>query len=305
MKKICFSLLVLGMVSCSSDYVTNDFTPGTPVETESPETPVETETPETPVDPEIPSEPGEEPTPQLNCLPASLQANLIASYNFANGSILDGSGNNNNLSYTNGTVPSVSDRAGNQNCAIQFNGTNHLQLIDFSQLENQSKLSISLWFQNNEVFDGVSSSYNLPNRPRYFILGETATPYNNPNQGLRKSFFVGQFDCLRVFSSNGGSHELWESEDSFPYDLTCGGPRVDVWNHVVINFDSVNAVFEIYVNGILTSQTNPVYNQYFNELNEVFIGKGMYGTLDDIFIFNDVLSASQVTELMNLQPCCN
>ena len=36
-----------------------------------------------------------------------------------------------------------------------------------------------------------------------------------------------------------------------------------------------------------------------------YVGKNMYGSLDDIFIFNDVLSASQVTELMNLQPCCN
>lgn len=110
-----------------------------------------------------------------------------------------------------------------------------------------------------------------------------------------------------MFSSN-GKGELWESTDSFEFTsngFICGENRVDVWNHVVINYDSTNSVYELFVNGVLTTQANPTYNQYFNELNEVFIGKGMFGTLDDIFIFNKVLSVAKVNQMKNLQPCCD
>lgn len=288
MKKFYFSLLILGMVSCGPDYVMYD------------EPLVDTNNPEEPINP------GDDDAPVVtgNCLPEAFEANLIASYNFANGSILDGSGNNNHLSFVDGTVPNAVDRNGNSNCALEFNATSYLKMNQIQALQQVDKFSISLWFKTNVAFDGSSSPTNLTDRPRYFILGETATPYNNPNQGLRKSFFVGQFDCLRVFSSNGAS-ELWESTDSFPTDPSCGGPRVDVWNHVVINYDSTNSVYELFVNGVLTTEANPTYNQYFNELNEVFIGKGMFGTLDDIFIFNKVLSVAEVNQMKNLQPCCN
>jgi len=288
MKKIYLSLFLVGLFSCSTDYVNDS------VATFS----NDSQEPSEPIDDEAPIVSG-------NCLPENLQANLIASYNFANGSILDGSGNNNHLSFIDGTVPNTVDRNGNANCALEFDATSYLKMNQIQTLQQAVKFGISLWFKTNVAFDGSSSPTNLTDKPRYFILGRTTTSYSNPNQGLRPAFFVGQFDCLRVFSSNGGGPELWESTDSFPTDPSCGGPRVDVWNHVVINFDSINSIYDIYVNGILTSQSNPVYNQYFNELNEVFIGKGMFGTLDDIFIFNDVLSAGQVTELMNLEPCCN
>lgn len=288
MKKLYISLLVLGMVSCGPDYMTYDVPPVNPN------------------NPEEPINPGDDtPVVTGNCLPASLQANLIASYNFANGSILDGSGNNNHLSFVDGTVPNAVDRNGNANCALEFDATSYLKMNQIQSLQQADKFSVSLWFRSSLAWgDGNPIS----TKRRFFILGNTSTSYPNPNQGLRPAFFVGQFDCLRVFSSNGYGPELWESTDSYidsNNDTGCGINRVNVWNHLVINFDSVNAIYEIYVNGVLTSESDPIYNQYFNELNEVFIGKGMLGTLDDIFIFNDVLSASQVTELMNLQPCCD
>lgn len=289
MKKIYFSLLILGMVSCGPDYVMYD----QPL--------VDTNNPEEPINP------GDDDSLVVtgNCLPEAFEANLIASYNFANGSILDGSGNNNHLSFVDGTVPNAVDRNGNNNCALEFNATSYLKMNQIQALQQADKFSISLWFQTNVLYDGLFSPASLTDKPRYFILGQTTTSYANPNQGLRPAFFLGQYDCLRVFSSNGGGPELWESYDSFPVDQNCGDSRLDVWNHVVINYDSTNSVYELFVNGVLTTEANLTYNQYFNELNEVFIGKGMFGTLDDIFIFNKVLSVAEVNQMKNLQPCCN
>lgn len=59
----------------------------------------------------------------LNCLSTGLQNGVIALYTFGNGSLNDTSGNNYNL--TNSTTASASiDRAGNPNCAYQFNNAN-------------------------------------------------------------------------------------------------------------------------------------------------------------------------------------
>ena len=71
MKKFYFSLLILGMVSCGPDYVMYD------------EPLVDANNPEEPINP------GDEDAPVVtgNCLPEAFEANLIASYNFAHGTL--------------------------------------------------------------------------------------------------------------------------------------------------------------------------------------------------------------------------
>lgn len=284
MKKICLFLCFVLLCGCMSDN-------------------------QTAVDLTIPTDdapaPGDDsPVVPASCVPSDLEPSLLASYNFAEGSLLDGSGNNNNLAVVTAAIPAMADRNGNENCALRFNGTDYLKVPDITFLQNLNKFSISVWFNASS---GWLNNDAATRQERFFLVGYTNELwYGNT---YRRSFYVGQYDCSRVFTGN-GSGEVWESETSFPTEFNdegCGMNRVGIWYHVVVNFDSDANIHELYVNGVQTDIFNNTvtYNQYFNMVYDVFIGKGMFGGLDDMFIFNKVLNQQEVENLYYLAPCCN
>lgn len=109
--------------------------------------------------------------------------------------------------------------------------------------------------------------------------------------------------------------DSWYASSGTNYDVsTQKSPFVDQWRHVAITFDAGTGTKSMYVDGYLVDQaTRP--NQLYEDPNNTRITIGAYwgasgglfnyfdGLLDDLRIYNRVLSESEINELVDLKPC--
>jgi hypothetical protein len=221
-----------------------------------------------------------------NCLTGSLQNGVIAFYPFSSGSINDYSGNNYNL--TNPTTASAgTDRAGNASCAFNFNATNgdFLKFINPTFINNFQTIpfSISLWYKNE-----TSSSGN------YELLIGRDTNLRCPD--THGQWSVGLYDVRKpVFGIN--EYSIWWNNSS--------NVTTSTWRHLVVT--CVGTDLKLYLNGVLTSEvantgcstSNPTLN-----IGDLLVGKGYTGLLDDIVIYNRIISQSEINQLYSLTTCC-
>lgn len=219
-----------------------------------------------------------------SCLPANLQNGVIAFYPFSNGSINDSSGNGYHLTNTT-SASSGMDRAGNANCAFSFVQTNgdFLKYTNPTFIDNFQTLpfSISLWYKNEN--DPISD---------YELLIGRDTGIHCPDTFGQWS--VGLYDLRKpVFGIN--EYSLWHQI-----------PTTTNWKHLVVT--CIGTDLKLYINGILTTDTantgcggssNPTLN-----IGDLYLGKYYTGLLDDVIIYNRVLTQTEITELYNLTPCC-
>lgn len=83
------------------------------------------------------------------------------------------------------------------------------------------------------------------------------------------------------------------------------GVQNTTWEHIVIT--SNNSTNQLFVNGILIPMGSgingancPIINQ-----GDLFIGRLYNGLIDDIIIYDRVLTPAEITELFNLPACCS
>ena|SRR6218665_3584808 len=226
------------------------------------------------------SEP-ETATRNLNCLPTHLQNGVIAFYSFGNGSLNDSSGNNYNL--TNSTTASSGiDRDGNPNCAYQFNNANNefLKYTNPTFLDNlpTNNFSISFWYKSND------------------LLGSYGAFISRDNQHYCNSSF--------------GEWSVGYVNNVVSFDVTNGrvmhyGVENANWEHIVITSNNSNN--QIFVNGVLIPNGSGINGTSCPSLNQgdLFIGRLYNGSIDDIIIYDRIVTATEVTELFNLNTCCN
>lgn len=220
----------------------------------------------------------------IDCLPNNLQNGLIAFYPISNGDITDHSGNGYDLYNNSGNVFGA-DRDGNPNCALNFvAGTN--QFLTYSNpvfLDNFQTLpfSISLWYKSNT---NAAATYEL-------LIGR--------DTGLRcpdthGQWSVGLYDLRNpVFGINEKS--LWFNTSTTPAN----------WKHLVVT--CIGTDLKLYIDGVLTSQSTnsgcPILIPTINA-GDLFIGKDFTGQMDEIGIYNRVLTPAEIIELAALDACC-
>lgn len=216
----------------------------------------------------------------LNCLPSNLQNGVVAFYTFGNGSLNDSSGNNYNLTNPTSAISGM-DRAGNPNCAYQFDDANDefLKYTNPTFLDNLplNNLSISFWFKSNDS----QASYGM------FICRDDQISCTNYSRGEWSVGYSNSFKVLHL--PNGGlyHHEMQNTN----------------WEHIVITSNSTNN--QMYVNGVQVSSGIGSYSCPILNQGDLFIGKFYKGLIDDVIIYNRVISPSEVIELFNLNACCN
>ncbi|MDO1502561.1 LamG domain-containing protein [Winogradskyella maritima] len=224
---------------------------------------------------------------QLDCLPTGLQNGVVAFYPFNSGSINDESGNNNNLANTT-TASATIDRNGNTNCAYQFNSNNN----EFLTLSNPTFLngiqsggfSISMWYLSENEGAGLMSRGN--------DFGNCAGGIGEWNLSLWDNnwpvFFINSYRSIGV-TPNPEIVQLNE------------------WHHLVVTSDITD--LKIYQDGILIEDNeNVICNSGPTpslNMGDLFIGEFLSGKLDDIIIYNILLTQTEITELYNLTPCCS
>jgi len=233
-----------------------------------------------------------------NCLPVSLQSDIIGFYDFNNGSLLDDSVFGANLSNSTSAVPTT-DRAGNSNCAFAFDNSGPQEefLISSvsSQLNNLNSFSVSAWYlpkpSDSSVLQGLVSRNDT-------------IPTSCPDR--RGEWSLSLYDCKKaVFGHNNGA---WTNQDlNQQFDCDEQIAMLDnIWHHAVAIKDGND--YKIYYNGLL-SELNTGDAQCNNlrksaDIGDLFIGKNFTGSLDDIIIYRKSLNDTEVLTLFELGPCC-
>lgn len=213
------------------------------------------------------------------CIPDGLQENLIAFYPFSDGNIentVDGSTPDN----VNSATP-AEDRDGNAGCAYSFSKADRSHLDDNNPkfLDDRRQYSVSLWYYHTIDNDGEYEG--LIHR------GDANTRTNKLDIGI--------YDLNKATFSD--FYSIYDSTDN---------NELNKWYHVVATCDYDSKSMKLYQNGVLMDSYASVTLDVINPSNggHLFIGKDFTGRIDDIAIFDKVLTDAEIQELYELDACC-
>jgi sugar lactone lactonase YvrE len=228
--------------------------------------------------------------PIVACTP-DITTGLVAEYIFS-GNANDVSGNGNN-----GTVYGcslVSDRFGNPNSAYSFNGISDSIVVPTTAsltFSTSNAMSISFW----AIMDTTTlSGYSQVMVSKQSGSGNSQTGYDIEEYG-GSSFYNG----LRVGTSGG------------PYGggSTTTTPSLYQWHHYVFTYDGLGGLSTGYVDGILEDSVggntavigSDTYNLLFGAANWSNVNAApFYGVLDDIYMYDRLLSSCDVDSLYTM-----
>ncbi|MFN8430714.1 MAG: YCF48-related protein [Spirosomataceae bacterium] len=208
-----------------------------------------------------------------NC---SVNESLVIHYPF-NGNANDISGNNLNGTVTGAAL--VSDRFGQPNKAMSFDGNDRIVVPNFNQITGNSPRAISVWVkttQNNIHNYWISWGSNLANR---------ASTIGNYYDGILGINYLGY---------------LTYSNDTF---ITNSTHFDNNWHNVVVSSDGFKT--KLFIDGILKNSRYTTYNTGSDY--SLFIGCSILqnayftGILDDIKIYKRHLFDEEVLEQYNLE----
>ncbi|MBN8665177.1 MAG: LamG domain-containing protein [Chitinophagales bacterium] len=199
---------------------------------------------------------------------------LIAYYPF-NGNAKNWVDTANNGEITNATL--IADRRNNANAAYNFNGTS--AFIDFGINNNigpttKTPISISLWLSAGATGNVISKYLNLDASRSYFYFGRS------------------------------NSNISWIGNGTNPYISLSTTPDTE-WTHYVLLAEAGANNAKVYRNGKLIGTGTLAMNASMSNTSLV-IGKvsGAFpgflkGSVDDVSIFNRILTESEITALYN------
>ena len=202
--------------------------------------------------------------------PPDLNSGLIAFYLF-NGNVIDESGNGNNGVIHGCTI--VSDRNENPNSAFYFDGDDYIEIPDSNTLDITKSISISAWVNLTNVYNGA-------------ILSKGTDDSN-------ESFFLTAIEPIR-WHINSSSGWIWfDGKEKLQFEN---------WYHVAATFDG-NRV-QIFLNGTNNGYAEASGTIITNDFSLTIGKRGgdthwWQGSIDDICIYNRVLSDSEVKSLYN------
>ncbi len=206
----------------------------------------------------------------------------ILRYEFQN-STEDISGNGNNA--IENTVTYTTDRFGNENSAILFDGPSSILEMPISDLL-LDKYSYSLWTKINAV------------------------PTIGNTQFLVSIGQIGGDQTIQVFNQGGSSNNLhgwygggYSTDGSILRIVDNQLPLTDEWYHIVLTRDVEQ--LKLYINctliDSLSTQTLPSYgtsSNYSAKLGGRFnLSESYHGIIDDFRIYNRILSLKEITRL--------
>ena len=225
----------------------------------------------------------------------NLNNGLVAYYPF-NGNALDSSGNGNNPSFNNATL--TSDRFGNANSAYLFNGaSSYMQIPNSTTLNLGTHFSISLWvkptgFYGSDCKENYIMQKGDPtasaNNSAYY-LAYSSQGYSNGNHCNLPLDTLHQNFYGPTNYANGNPYQPYIQENN--------------WYYVVYTYTGDSTY--LYVNGVLSFSTKEPSTATFSNTADLFFGKygnpqynfWLNGVLDDIRIYNRVISNEEVTAL--------
>lgn len=219
---------------------------------------------------------------------------LVAEYTFNNGTGDDT--NPNSYGPNNATLSSstISDRFGNANHAQNLNGSlsQYINLGNASDLKPSSG-TVSIWVKMNAVsYNGNGYAYNP-----IFLSKNTNAP-SSYFEGCAISTRMSNNTVLFLTTQSGTTNEKYFFT-STPGILT----NPTAWKHLVITYD--NSTMKGYIDGVLVGSKAKGFTSSFHSTKDILIGnsqnsgnnRAFNGGVDDVRIYNRVLSASEIQSL--------
>jgi hypothetical protein len=215
-------------------------------------------------------------------LPATLQTGLVGYWPFC-GNANDASGNNNNGTVNGATL--ITDRFGNASSAYSFDGVNDYIDIPFNTSLHGPTGTVNAWINYNDLFSEQKNIFSQPvGRPQLLVF------------------------------ENKGRISWRASDDSFPSAYSNSVLPLGQW--VMLTGVYTGTSLSIYINGVFQSSynTNLLQSQCssysfqiggFYQTNNAcsnYIGYSQmfFGKIDDIAIYNRVISTTEIQQLYNL-----
>lgn len=212
---------------------------------------------------------------------------LVMSVPFTYGAVYDEVGSNHGTNT--GAIPTA-DRFGAENMAYYFDGTSYITFGDNSStdLDVMDAISISVWVypQSATGTRSIVTKWNESTSEQYGV-------FQNGTEAMY---------AVRTVNNIGTNVPIVASMD---------------WHHVVFTYDKSNNEQKFYYDGILLSTTTSV-GTYANSVNSTFLSIGaqyndlngiagtpsryFVGSIDDLRIYDRVLSVEEVDSLDELAP---
>jgi hypothetical protein len=181
----------------------------------------------------------------------------------------------------------TSNRLGELNSAIKFNGTNaNIHLIDPGLNPGQYEYTINLWYR----LDDLSKQHQtfLNSNPHNLI----GIGYNGFHSGANTFLLIG----------NGN---IWLNEGNWTIPQ---GLNYQNGNWTNLTLTKKGNIHRLYINGVLKNENS--YGDIPNTTIELKLGSASYngdflnGAIDDLSIFNRALSQQEITALYTNIPHC-
>lgn len=239
-------------------------------------------------------------TDPIDCMPFSLQNGLLAFYPMPSGSLEDATDMEYHLSNPTTAIPTA-DRAGNPQCAYYFNAQNneYLKYDNPTFLNGLNAITISLWFQPDSASGGDLQA----------MLCRGDDGGHCPNTVAEWS--LGIYDCHQpVFGYQ--NNDLWFTSSQIDPSYNAMGCEGVVqfyssqWHHLVATYENGN--YQIWMDGMPTEDTfsqavcpNP---EVMEDLGALYIGRTYSGKIDDVAIYDRVLTPAEIEQLRVIAPCC-
>lgn len=229
-----------------------------------------------------------------SCLTGTLQNGLISFYPFNSGNINDASGYGHDLENPTAAMASA-DRFGNPACAYYFGYDDYLRDINPIYLNALNTFSISLWYK--------ADSLGEPGAYRGMVRRDSLC-INSTDNEIR--WTIGTHDCSRpVFQYK--EMVIWQETPPQFNDCYYLMDSLDnQWHHLVGIYD--NGVEQLWLDGVSTSDVEgyvPCNNGTPGPLGDLLFGRKFVGALDDIAMYDRVLTPLEIQALFTLAPCCD
>lgn len=213
--------------------------------------------------------------------PKILVNNLLLYMPFSNGEVKDLKGNSVIVSPD---ITFTSDRNGNQNCAVVFNGNQflHIPKNNNNGIVQGDAFSISLWFRmqntNNDDLENLFTKGNANEQGFSLSVHDLNAPL----------FVAG---TVNIWDTS------WRTDAVLPVDTTN-------WHHLVVTVSSNNTL-RLYRDGQLRNSIVSSDAQISDEMFDYYIGNNFRGFMDDLRVYKKELSPQEVQILFELEGDCN
>ena len=221
----------------------------------------------------------------ITCLSTSLYGALVAHYEFEN-DIDDSTSNSYDLNVSGGGAESYSSTSKRGSSSYNFNGNdNYLELKNQGSFVNSESGSISFWIKTSSNND--TSFFRMDDAENIELLSKN--------------------DSLTAFYDNGAFGDTKDEKDN-------PGIYDNNWHMITETFSTTNGSEKMYIDGSLVSLDT-------NQNNKFGLGKKLYlggkagssgswgffsgsgsqynGLMDDLRIYDNELTATEVYELYN------